>query len=207
MGSFTIVSAWHGLQTKSDDFVLCAWEFTSTWLSLVNDHTSFPELLLSPIFAFAVIHTTVGPLVVLNRYKKVQWILIYNMHRFIKLIVYGASELLKYWLLQQEFFLRCLLNICKILNLSEVEFHWIAWLRLALEEVCLIHHCVLPSFLLHGLGKTCFIWDALVFKPWMLFWTQRTDNLYLGYACGNMLMHTYQWSCTSLHTLVLKTNM
>lgn len=71
----------------------------------------------------------------------------------------------------------------------------------------MIHHCVLPCSLLHGLEKTCFIWNALVFKTWMLFWTQRTDNLYLGYACGNMLMYTYQWSCTSLHTLVLKTNM
>lgn len=70
MGSFTIVSAWHGLQTKSDDFMVCAWEFTSTWLSLVNDHASLSELLLSSSFAFIVIHIVVVPLVVLNRYKK-----------------------------------------------------------------------------------------------------------------------------------------
>lgn len=82
MGSSAIVSAWHGLQTKSDDFVLCVWEFTSTWSCLVNDHTSLPELLLSPTFAFIVIHTVVVPLVVLNRYQKVCWILMYNMHGF-----------------------------------------------------------------------------------------------------------------------------
>lgn len=73
-GKFAIVSAWHGLQTNR--------EFTSTWLSLVNDHTSLPELLLSPTFAFIVIHTVVVPLVVLNRYQKICWILMYNMHGF-----------------------------------------------------------------------------------------------------------------------------
>lgn len=103
MGNFTIVSAWHGLQTKSDDSVLCAWEFTSTWLSLANDHTSLPELLLSPNFAFIVIYTIVVPLVVLNGYKKVCWILTYNLPgfnflRFLMEIWNHSIPILKWWL-------------------------------------------------------------------------------------------------------------
>jgi len=38
---------------------------------------------MSPNFAFIIIHTIVVPLVLLNRFKKESWILVYDMHGFI----------------------------------------------------------------------------------------------------------------------------
>lgn len=77
----------------------------------------------------------------------------YNIHGFnkLKLREYQNYWNTDYWN-RRIFFVECLLNVCKILNLSEVEFHWIAWLRLALE-VCMIDHCVAALLSVSWLGE------------------------------------------------------